>query len=45
MKSALWLLDPRPNLPSIVRMTEKAFELSEASNTPSSNKMGPRQSS
>ncbi|MGV3726382.1 thiamine pyrophosphate-dependent enzyme [Hydrogenophaga sp.] len=34
MKSALWLLDPRPNLPTIVRMTEKAFELSEASNTP-----------
>src|SRR6187549_2001204 len=34
LKSALWLLDPRPNLPSIVRMTEKAFELSEASNTP-----------
>ncbi len=34
LKSAIWLLDPRPNLPSIVRMTEKAFELSEASNTP-----------
>ncbi|MDM7943466.1 MAG: indolepyruvate ferredoxin oxidoreductase subunit alpha [Hydrogenophaga sp.] len=34
MKSALWLMDPRPNLPTIVRMTEKAFELSEASNTP-----------
>ncbi|RYX91239.1 MAG: indolepyruvate ferredoxin oxidoreductase subunit alpha [Comamonadaceae bacterium] len=34
LKSALWLMDPRPNLPSIVRMTEKAFELSEASNTP-----------
>ncbi|MGE3349368.1 MAG: thiamine pyrophosphate-dependent enzyme [Ramlibacter sp.] len=34
LKSALWLLDPRPNLPSIVRMTQKAFELSEASNTP-----------
>ncbi len=34
LKSALWLMDPRPNLPTIVRMTEKAFELSEASNTP-----------
>lgn len=34
LKSALWLLDPRPNLPSIVHLVEKAFELSEASNTP-----------
>jgi indolepyruvate ferredoxin oxidoreductase alpha subunit len=34
MKSALWLLDPRPNLPTIVRMVHKGFELSEASNTP-----------
>ncbi len=34
MKSAIWLMDPRPNLATIVRMTEKAFELSEASNTP-----------
>src|SRR5687767_31041 len=34
MKSQVWLLDPRPNLPSIVRMVEKGFELSEASNTP-----------
>src|SRR5882672_3658491 len=34
MKSQLWLLDPRPNLPTIVRMVEKGFELSEASNTP-----------
>jgi len=34
MKSALWLMDPRPNLPTIVRMVEKAFDLSEASNTP-----------
>ena len=34
MKSQIWLLDPRPNLPSIVRAVEKAFELSEASNTP-----------
>jgi indolepyruvate ferredoxin oxidoreductase alpha subunit len=34
MKSQIWLLDPRPNLPSIVRAVEHAFELSEASNTP-----------
>ena len=34
MKSQVWLLDPRPNLPSIVRMVEQGFELSEASNTP-----------
>jgi indolepyruvate ferredoxin oxidoreductase, alpha subunit len=34
MKSQIWLLDPRPNLPSIVAMVEQAFELSEASNTP-----------
>jgi indolepyruvate ferredoxin oxidoreductase alpha subunit len=34
LKSSLWLLDPRPNLPSIVRMVEKGFELSEASNSP-----------
>ncbi|HMN80944.1 MAG TPA: indolepyruvate ferredoxin oxidoreductase subunit alpha [Burkholderiaceae bacterium] len=34
MKSQIWLLDPRPNLPSIVRMVEKGFELSEASRTP-----------
>lgn len=34
LKSALWLMDPRPNLPSIVHLVEKAFELSEASNTP-----------
>ena len=34
MKSQIWLLDPRPNLPSIVEMVGKAFELSEASNTP-----------
>ena len=33
-KSQIWLLDPRPNLPAIVRMVEKGFELSEASNTP-----------
>ncbi|MFN0313460.1 MAG: thiamine pyrophosphate-dependent enzyme [Burkholderiales bacterium] len=34
MKSQVWLLDPRPNLPSIVQAVEKGFELSEASNTP-----------
>ncbi|MGH8265342.1 MAG: thiamine pyrophosphate-dependent enzyme, partial [Steroidobacteraceae bacterium] len=34
MKSQMWLLDPRPNLPSIVSMVESSFELSEASNTP-----------
>jgi indolepyruvate ferredoxin oxidoreductase, alpha subunit len=34
MKSQIWLLDPRPQLPAIVDMVEKSFELSEASNTP-----------
>lgn len=34
MKSQMWLLDPRPNLPSIVQSVEDGFELSEASNTP-----------
>jgi len=34
MKSQIWLLDPRPNLPSIVRAVESGFALSEASNTP-----------
>ena len=34
MKSQVWLMDPRPNLPSIVRAVEMGFELSEASNTP-----------
>jgi indolepyruvate ferredoxin oxidoreductase alpha subunit len=34
LKSSLWLLDPRPNLTSIVRMVEAGFELSEASSTP-----------
>lgn len=34
MKSQMWLLDPRPNLPSITNMVERGFELSEASNTP-----------
>jgi indolepyruvate ferredoxin oxidoreductase alpha subunit len=34
MKSQFWLLDPRPNLPSIVQAVEQGFALSEASNTP-----------
>lgn len=34
MKSALWLMDPRPELTNIVNCVEKSFELSEASNTP-----------
>ena len=34
MKSQMWLLDPRPHLPAIVRAVEQAFELSEASSTP-----------
>src|SRR5205807_371141 len=34
MKSQVWLMDPRPNLPTIVDMVEKGFELSEASHTP-----------
>ena len=34
MKSSVWLVDPRPNLETIVRTVEQAFELSEASNTP-----------
>ncbi len=33
-KSSICLLDPRPDLPCIVRTVEKAFELSEASNLP-----------
>ena len=34
MKSQIWLMDPRPDLPTMVRMVEKSFELSEVSNTP-----------
>jgi indolepyruvate ferredoxin oxidoreductase alpha subunit len=34
MKSGMWLMDPRPDLPTIVRCVEQGFELSEASNTP-----------
>lgn len=34
MKSQVWLLDPRPNLPSIVAAVQHGFALSEASRTP-----------
>ena len=34
MKSQVWLLDPRPNLPGIVQAVQQGFELSEASRTP-----------
>ncbi len=34
LKSLMWLLDPRPNLETIVGMVERGFELSEVSNTP-----------
>ncbi len=34
MKSQMWLLDPQPHLPQIVRAVEQGFELSEASHTP-----------
>ncbi|WP_137922290.1 indolepyruvate ferredoxin oxidoreductase subunit alpha [Hydrogenophaga sp. 2FB] len=34
MKSQMWLMDPRPNLSSIVSAVERSFELSEASSTP-----------
>jgi len=34
MKSQLWLLDPRPNLPSMVAAVKHGFALSEASRTP-----------
>ncbi|OAN67688.1 indolepyruvate ferredoxin oxidoreductase [Sulfitobacter sp. EhC04] len=34
MKSQFWMLDPRPNLPSITKAVKDSFELSEASNTP-----------
>jgi indolepyruvate ferredoxin oxidoreductase, alpha subunit len=34
MKSSIWLLDPRPDLPTIVDMVEKGFELSEVSHAP-----------
>lgn len=34
MKSQMWLLDPRPNLPAIVQAVHDGFALSEASHTP-----------
>ena len=34
LKSSMWLLDPRPDLPTIVRTVEKGFQLSEASHAP-----------
>ena len=34
MKSQFWLLDPRPDLPSMVKAVGDAFALSEASNSP-----------
>lgn len=34
LKSQVWLLDPRPNLESMVDLIEQGFELSEASGTP-----------
>jgi indolepyruvate ferredoxin oxidoreductase alpha subunit len=34
MKSQFWMLDPRPNLPSITKAVKDGFELSEASKTP-----------
>jgi indolepyruvate ferredoxin oxidoreductase alpha subunit len=34
MKSSMWLLDPRPDLATIVRCVEKGFELSEATHAP-----------
>ena len=34
MKSQFWLLDPRPNLPSMVKAVGDAFALSEATNSP-----------
>jgi indolepyruvate ferredoxin oxidoreductase alpha subunit len=34
MKSQMWLLDPKPNLPAIVQAVHDGFALSEAPNTP-----------
>src|SRR3954466_1198038 len=34
MKSQIWLLDPRPHLPSMVAAVKHGFALSEASHTP-----------
>jgi len=42
MKSQVWMLDPRPNLPAIVKAVGDGFELSEVSNTPVMLQMGIR---
>jgi len=42
MKSQMWLMTPRPNLPSIVASVENGFALSEASNTPVMLQVGVR---
>jgi len=34
LKSSIWLFDPRPHHPTIVRLVKHAFAMSEASNTP-----------
>jgi indolepyruvate ferredoxin oxidoreductase alpha subunit len=34
MKSQIWLADPRPDLPTMVKIVEHGFELSEQSHTP-----------
>ncbi|MDA0261346.1 MAG: indolepyruvate ferredoxin oxidoreductase subunit alpha, partial [Proteobacteria bacterium] len=34
MKSSMWLLEPRPDVATLVRLVELSFELSEASRTP-----------
>ncbi len=34
LKSSMWLIDPRPDLPTIVRCVEEGFALSEASHAP-----------
>src|SRR5499427_1152560 len=34
MKSSMWLIDPRPDLPTVSRLVEEGFELSEASHAP-----------
>ncbi len=34
LKSQIWLLDPRPNLPSMVKAVGDGFALSEATNSP-----------
>src|SRR5262252_9048265 len=30
MKFSMWLIDPRPDLPTIVQLVEKGFELSDS---------------